>query len=551
MYLVKTDSLGIMEWEHTFGGNDYDECKSVQQTTDGGYILGGLTNSFGTGEYDMYLVKTDSLGIMEWDTTFGGSDYDMCYSVQQTSEGSYILGGSTQSYGAGGVSMYLVKADSLGNMEWQTAFGGINYDICRSVQQTSDNGYILLGETYSYGVGNYDMYLVKTDSLGTMEWDTTFGGHETDYGYSVRQTTDGGFILGGTTPSFGVGMKDMYLVKTDSLGNYEWDQTFGGNGDDECHSIQQTNDGGYILGGYTNSYGAGSQYMYHVKSDSLGVMEWHQIFGGSGWDCCKSVQHTTDGGYILGGYTSSFGAGSRDMYLVKLGAGGSSLQIGVTLTPENLPIVIPDSGGSFEFNLMVSNNEITPVTFSVWSDITLPNSTIYGPVIGPRELTLLGGRSIDRDRTQDVPANAPAGMYTYNAYVGDNLGNVWDDDHFEFEKLGTGDGPIISNWDNWGDSFGTEEKSIDYRTQTPIISGSIPNPFNPTTVLSYQLPMANLVNLSIYDIAGRKVAELVNGWKNAGVHEVTFDGSGLASGVYLYRIEAGDFNAIGKMLLMK
>jgi len=186
-------------WTATFGGNSDDYGQSVQQTSDGGYILGGYTNSFGAGNWDMYLVKTDSLGIMEWDTTFGGSSIDRCHSVQQTSDGGYILGGYTMSFGN---DMYLVKTDSQGHLEWQQTFGGNQTDHCRSVQQTSDGGYILGGYTLSFGAGVYDMYLVKTDPTGNLEWQQSFGGYSNDYGRSVQQTSDGGYILGGYTGSF-------------------------------------------------------------------------------------------------------------------------------------------------------------------------------------------------------------------------------------------------------------------------------------------------------------------------------------------------------------
>ena len=202
-----------MEWSKTFGGPRVDGGVSVQQTSDGGYIVVGETNSFGAGGSDVYLVKTDSNGNMQWNKTFGGSKDDWGFSVQQTRDGGYIIAGKTDSFGAGGSDVYLVKTDSNGNMQWNKTFGGNYYDFGCSVQQTSDGGYIIVGTTFSFGAGSYDVYLIKTDSSGNMQWSKTFGGPEDDWGYSVQQTGDGGYIVVGETNSFGAGNIDIWLIK--------------------------------------------------------------------------------------------------------------------------------------------------------------------------------------------------------------------------------------------------------------------------------------------------------------------------------------------------
>ncbi|TKJ42105.1 hypothetical protein CEE37_00050 [candidate division LCP-89 bacterium B3_LCP] len=556
MYLVKIDSPGNLEWEQTYGGGEYEECRSVQQTSDGGYILGG--NIEVNEGHDIYLVKTDSLGNLEWDQTFGGSSPEYCYSVQQTTDGGYILGGETFSFGAGDYDMYLVKTNSLGIMEWDATFGGSDCDRCNSVQKTIDGGYILGGDSWSFGAGNYDMYLVKTDSLGNQEWQQTYGGDGWDYCYSVQQTGDGGFILGGSTPSYGAGMRDMYLVKTDSLGNFVWQQTFGGSNIDYCFSVQQTVDGGYILGGWTKSFGACSQgSIYLVKTDYLGNQEWQQSFSRANQTVCYSVQQTADGGYILGGYVWESGINS-DMYLMKLDAGGSSPQIEVTLTPENPPIVIPATGGSFNFNVIIANSYQVQLIFDAWIMATLPDNTQHGPLFGPFNFTFPGGGSLDRDRTQNVPANAPPGEYTYDAYAGVYPDIIWGSDSFPFEKLSTGDGPIVSDWDNWIRIHNEEAKSDPFLPSSFSLNSVYPNPFNPATTITFTLPVASLVKLDVFDISGRAVlvgtryaSSLINGWRDAGVHEVTFDGSTLPSGIYIYHLTAGEFTASGKMVLMK
>ncbi|MCD4701636.1 MAG: hypothetical protein K8S24_07245, partial [Candidatus Aegiribacteria sp.] len=285
-------------WAKTFGGTEYDLAYSVQQTTDGGYIVAGYTESYGAGDYDVYLVKTDSSGDTLWTKTFGGYDYDPGFSVQQTTDGGYIVAGSTNSFGAGNSDVYLIKTNSSGDSIWTNTFGGTGYDRGYSVRQTTDGGYIVTGSTSSYGAGGADVYLIRTDSDGDTLWTKTFGGYEWEYGFSVQQTSDEGYIVTGFTDSYSPGWDDVYLIKTDSSGNTLWTKTFGGTNHDVGYSVQQTTDGGYIISGSTESYGAGGEDVYLIKTDSSGNTIWTQIFGGTQYDCGCSVQQTTDGGYI-------------------------------------------------------------------------------------------------------------------------------------------------------------------------------------------------------------------------------------------------------------
>jgi hypothetical protein len=226
--------------------------------------------------------------------------------------------------------------------------------------------------------------------------------------------------------------------------------------------------------------------------------------------------------------------------------------VNVTLSPSNPPILIPASGGSFSYTATLLNLGSLPSTFDVWIMVQLPNLTWYGPALGPLSLTLPGNGSLTRLRTQNVPGSAPAGNYWYEARVGTYPSAVWNTSGFAFVKSMTGDGGWIGDWTNWGDAIGNEEAAVS--AVTPVAFALLtasPNPFNPSTVLRYQLPMASLVSLRVYDTAGRLVETLVDGYRAAGSHEVTFDASNLASGLYIYQLSAGNFNATGKMVLMK
>jgi len=325
VWLIKTDPKGNKEWDKTFGGSDNDRAYSVAQTPDGGYVLVGQTSV--AGYADVWLIKTDSEGNKEWDKTFGGKYTDYGCSVAQTSDMGYIITGLTDSYSVG-MRVWLIKTDSKGNEEWNKTF--FDSSCGYSVIQTSDEGYVIVGETYWKSYAN-DIWLIKTDSKGNEEWNKTFGGSDDDGGFSVTQTSDGGYIITGYTCSYGAGGNehgwsigaygagrgDVWLIKTDSKGNKEWDKTFGGSGDDVGFSVTQTSDRGYIITGYTCSYGAGDVWL--IKTDSEGNKIWDKTFGGSAFDSGYSVTQTSDGGYIITGETNSYGG--CNIYLVKVEAG--------------------------------------------------------------------------------------------------------------------------------------------------------------------------------------------------------------------------------------
>jgi len=317
-------NVTVNNGQKTFGRTIYDGAYAIQQTEDGGYIVAGWTYSSGAGDYrNVYVLKLDSAGTLQWQKVFGGSSDDLAYSIQQTSDGGYIVAGYTWSF-AGGHDAYVLKLDSAGNLEWQKVFGGSSDDFAYSIQQTSDDGYIVAGYTNSFGAGDYsDVYVLKLDSAGTLQWQKTFGGYHNDYAYSIQQTSDGGYIVAGYTVSFGAGLDDAYVLKLDSAGTLQWEKVFGGSSDDFAYSIQQTSDGGYIVAGETNSFGADVYDAYVLKLDSAGNLEWQKTFGGSGWDEAYSIQQTTDGGYVVAGYTYSFASSyDHDVYVLKLDSNG-------------------------------------------------------------------------------------------------------------------------------------------------------------------------------------------------------------------------------------
>ena len=320
-WLVKTNSTGHEQWNRTYGGTNKDEAWCVVQTSDEGYALAGETRSFGAGNNDAWLIKTDSAGHMEWNQTYGGTGYEYALSVVQTSDGGYALAGDKRSSDLVNGYFWLVKTNSTGHEQWNRTYGGTSDEYAFSVVQTGDGGYALAGQTTSFGAGGYDFWLVKTDLAGDVEWSQTYGGTDFEICRCLVQTGDEGYALAGYTESLGAGGYDFWLVKTDQNGNMEWNRTYGGTSDEYAFSVVQTGDGGYVLAGYTWSFGAGSSDLWLVKTDETGNMQWNRTYGGPNSespDGASSVVETSDGGYALAGGTTSFGAGNSDFWLIKL-----------------------------------------------------------------------------------------------------------------------------------------------------------------------------------------------------------------------------------------
>jgi hypothetical protein len=317
MWLVKTDAAGNMLWNRTYGGTSYGQAFSLVQTSDGGYALAGDVASSGAISSDMWLVRTDGVGNMLWNKTYGGTNDEEAYSLVRTDDGGYALAGYTNSFGAGSNDFYFVKTDEFGNMLWNRTYGGTSIDGANSVVQTGDGGYALAGYARSFGAGEYDMWLVRTDGVGNMLWNKTYGGIGSDAANSVVKTYDGGYALAGYSDSFG-SATEVWLVKTNGSGNMEWGRTYGGSNYDEiANSVVQTKDGGYALAGSAASFGAGGTDMWLVKTDAAGNMLWNRTYGGTNDEKAFSLVQTSDGGYALAGWTYSFGAGNGDMWFVK------------------------------------------------------------------------------------------------------------------------------------------------------------------------------------------------------------------------------------------
>jgi hypothetical protein len=347
-YLIKTDSSGDTLWTRTYGGSYWACGYDVQQTTDGGYIIAGAIDLIGSSPYglfDIYLVKTDALGDTLWTRTYGGSSSDTPKSVLQTPDGGYIITGSTHSFGEGGADVYLIKTDAHGDLLWTRTYGGSFNDNGLSVIQTIDGGYMVAGIIQTLGGSNRDAYLIKTDADGDSLWTRTYGGDFEDRAYSVRQTTDGGYIVCGWTKLFDLTAFDIWLIKTDFLGDTIWTRTYGGDEEDLGYSVLQTPDDGFIIAGSSESFVESaceiytSPDVYLIKTNAHGDTLWTRTHGGSSVEQAHSIAPTSDGGFIVCGYSNPYDYHNHEVYLIKTDSlGHTAIGEAPSARPEEMSI---------------------------------------------------------------------------------------------------------------------------------------------------------------------------------------------------------------------
>lgn len=521
VWLIKTDHLGNELWNKAFGGNNDEEAYSVKQTSDGGYILAGYTKSFGAGGTDVYVIKTDPAGNEIWSKFFGGSQDDEAYDIVQTMDGGYLIAAVTSSFAVGGRDAWLIKINSSGIQQWTKSLGGLASDGVRSIQLTSDGGFIFTGWTYSYGGGSLgNAWLVKTDSLGNIIWHKAFGGSDVDRGYSVKQLNDGGYILTGYTSSFGNGLDDMLLIRTDSLGNDLWRKYIGGTGRDYGNSVVQTPDGGFAVTGYTLSYGAGGDDVWLVKTDSLGNTEWIKTYGGTASDVGYCLIISSDFSFVIVGHTLSFGAGVHDVWLIK--------------TVDFIPVEL------ISFNASLLNDIIE----LKWSTASETNN--YGFEIERRidngQLTIDNWESIGF--INGFNNSTSIKEYTFKDDISTLL-SLCLKINYRLKQINI-DGQLI-----YSDIVSVDINSVPLDF---VLYQNYPNPFNPVTTIKFSVPNVETlygISLRIFDVLGNEVVTLINTKLLSGIYEIKWDATEVSSGIYYCQLIAGDYIAIKKMILMK
>jgi hypothetical protein len=617
-YVVKTNSNGDTLWTHTYGGTNVDEAYALDQTSDGGYIFAGRTKSFGAGNYDFYVVKTNSTGNPIWTQTYGGSQQDDGWAIRQTSDGGYIIAGGTMSYGAGSTNVWVIKTNSTGGVVWTYTYGGNLPDVAYAIEQTSDGGYIIAGMTTPTSLSDSNVLLLKLSNSGTYLWSQTFGGSLVDIGLALQITSDGGFVIAGYTTSFGAGGEDAYLIRTDSNGNSLWTRTYGTANNDRAYSVAQTTIGdcGYIITGWTLT-NPGNEDLYVVRTDCQGYVCWDRIWGGTSNDAGYDVIQTDIGDYVIAG--ERWGHQATHAWLLRIGQEGQGNGYVTLLSygPPNWAYQLHWIDGCSPFVIFTNfcpgtTGYITGNAASSWT--MLPNgdgndgdSIIF---IGPLYATVMDTfwlthptcgdviTWIAGDSSGAIEGPLPVELTSFVAIAGNcQVQLQWrtesetDNDHFVLYKraAGTKNFDAITQIPGHGTvSIPQEYNYIDHSVLNGItyeyqisdvdINGretrhnltvsatpspdamvvseyalyqNYPNPFNPSTIICFNIKEAGKVSLKIYDLMGREVATLVNTEMSAGSHTVSWDATGLASGIYLYQLNAGDFKATKKLLFLK
>jgi len=404
-YIVKTDASGDTLWTRKYGGTETERAYAVHQTQDGGYYVSGFTETFGAGYTDFWLLRMDSEGDTLWSRTYGtASAYERGYCGDLLSDGGYVIGGLKSGTG----EFYVVRVDTLGTEVWTNSYkpnaGPYVYEAF-GIQETEDGGFIIAGNGDS-------LYVVKTAWDGSVDWAHTYG--EGDLCYDVDQTSDGGYVVTGATP-----VESYYhvlLMKLDAGGNTLWSRDWDRNENSRGHAARQTEDGGYVVAGFTFAQSQWVDSVYVIKTDPSGDKIWEGVYGGWTDDQAWDIEQTTDGGYIVAGYTASFGAGDDDFFLLKLS--GDQPPVSIELIPDDDPVVV-EPGGSFSYTGILQNNTNLPLAGDVWVMVRLPGGSMYGPVkrfdgipLGPQlNITVPG-------ITQEIPFSSPPGTYGYTAYCG-------------------------------------------------------------------------------------------------------------------------------------
>ncbi len=558
-------------WKKNFGLNTADDFgQSVVETNDGNIAIAGYTGSYGAGGFDVWLIKTDADGNILWSKTYGGLGDDYAYSLKQTEDGGFIIGGATNSSGVGGLDYYLIKTDSLGDTLWTRTFGDVSIDICYSIDLTTDGGYALTGvRTYN---PDEDVWIIKVDSMGNYQWNKIYGGEpEDDRGFDIKQTEDGGFIVSGST-GCNTGPSnancDGWLIKIDSMGDTLWTRKFVGSDDsDYFESVSQTSDGGYIVTGtIANPTSGVAGDVWLLKTDSLGNEIWSRTYDyQNDYDIGYSVQQTIDGGYIIcgsGGWDVDYGwiirtDGLGDTLWTKSIESYSGDNIFSSLDTDFYSIIQLSNGDYIATGnqpyLPVSDHAQQVVLLRIASDIVPVELASFTATAQQNNVSLNwqtatetnnSGFEIERnemskvkDQTDWQVVGFVPGFGTTTepksySFVDDNLsaGNY----QYRLKQI-----DFDGSFEYFPNAFGIE---VEITSPTEFsLEQNYPNPFNPSTNIKYTISSRQFVTLKIFNSLGEEIETLVNEFQDAGVHSKLYIlHSTLPSGVYFYQLKVGD-----------
>ncbi|MCP4631954.1 MAG: T9SS type A sorting domain-containing protein [candidate division Zixibacteria bacterium] len=582
-YLLRIDADGDTVWSHTYGGALDDRFYFIHPTNDGRFLISGCTSSEGDPCGDAYAVLVDSDGSIIWDKSFdkGNQNYDSFKCGIPADSGGFIFCGWTY-VGVNVITgtkthvnrfdydpllsrtnsncdilsiqnrnIFLVRTDANGDTLWTRMYGGPGFDSAPTIKQTPDGGFIvavILSEFDSH----MNAGLMKIDANGDILWIRTYGGLGRDEGYCVQPTSDGGYILSGckadVEPPY---RSNGYLVKTNAIGDTLWTLILGHitPPSNYIYWIIETSDGGYAfagLGGTTRDSLHTSGNVFIGKVDSIGRLLWTRKYGIPGMDKATQIQSVDEGYLVVAtkGFMDNDSTGDFWILMIE----DENSQLSVEMDPDNPPIIVP-AGSSFTYAGTISNLTEDPLITDLWIFMRTPNGNMYGPIelwegipLEQNEVRVYSGL------TQNIPLDAIVGSYSYISYVGNYPSIVLDASTFEFTVVE----PLGEGTDNWNLSgLGFFNAQSDILPQVTTLLNSYPNPFNATTGIPFDLAQSGNVSLKVYNLSGQLVETLVDGQMSAGSHIINWDASVVSSGIYFYKLTAGNYVTTKKMNLLK
>lgn len=317
IWVIKIDKTGNIMWNKTYGSQAYESSHYVIKADTNQYLITGRKRTT-AGDMDLLLLLIDDEGDQLWNKSYGGPGDEWMWEIEKTQGGDFVLGGRTNSYGAGGNDYWLMKIDAEGDVQWNKTLGGEADDRARSLEMAEDGGFLLNGWSSSYSKGMIDFWLIKTDNYGDPMWNKSYGTSEGDRGIALTKSLDGGYLLGGNTNKKTMGATDFLLIKTNAQGTQLWNRTYGGEGEETIHYLLTNTDDQIIMFGYTESFGAGDRDLYLIIANNSGTVLWNNTYGGPMSEGSSLCIQTNEGGYLIGGETTSYGNGESDFYIIKL-----------------------------------------------------------------------------------------------------------------------------------------------------------------------------------------------------------------------------------------
>ena len=568
-YLVRTDPAGGVIWSGNYGGSGTEEVYDVVQASDGGYAAVGYTSTNTAGYFDVYFIRTDAGGDTLWTKTYGGIAYDYGYSVDETPDGGFIIAGRTSSFGKGWRSAYFIRTDAYGDTLWTRAHAGWGKDEAYSVVALDGGGYIAVGYTESFGAGGSDIWLLRLDAAGDTAWTRTYGGAQNERGEDIRRTADKGFIIAGRSSSFNPPLHDMYLVRIDAAGDTLWTRTYGGAAMDHAYSVDQALDGGFVAAGYTDSFGSGGRDMYLVRCDTAGDTLWTKTLGGTSADYAYSAEQIAGGGYMVCGWTFSLGTGNGDAFLAVLEPAGGCPQI------QQVSDVPSDDGGYVEMSWLPSFYDNIVLEggvkrYKIWREVNQPvidfgtlaadESSIAHRPADRRELNEQGGLW---QLIGQIPA-VGGSVYTYVApttcgaansdrcrgcfVVSAHTGALGE--RFESPAMC---GYSVRNLGGPGGSAANDNRQPRAEAYLRVTS---PPGGGAGYRVDFAAPEDGRASIELFSVTGRKVVTLLDKDLKAGAHSVEAERlerslRGLAPGAYFVRFWMASVSRSAKLVIVR